>query len=137
VKRRAFISLLGGAAAWPLVARAQQGERARRIGVLMAYADSDAEAQAWVAAFREGLQKLGWTEGRDVAIDVRWATGETEAIQLRKNSSRQDPKSFWRQAHLLPRRCFNKRGVSQSFLRSFPIRSAAASWQASRGRVGM
>jgi putative ABC transport system substrate-binding protein len=81
MRRRALITLLGGAAVWPLAARAQQGERARRIGVLMAYADSDAEAQAWVAAFREGLQKLGWTEGRDVAIDVRWATGETEPIQ--------------------------------------------------------
>jgi putative tryptophan/tyrosine transport system substrate-binding protein len=66
VKRREFITLLGGAAAmWPLAARAQQGERMRRIGVLMAYAESVPEAQAWVAAFREGLQKLGWTEGRN------------------------------------------------------------------------
>ena len=62
LKRRAFITLLGGAAAaWPLAARAQQGERAMRVGVLMAYAESDdPEAQAWVAAFQEGLQKLGW-----------------------------------------------------------------------------
>jgi len=81
MKRREFITLLGGAAAWPLAARAQQGERVRRIGVLMAYAESDAEAQAWVAAFRDGLQKLGWTEGRDIGIDVHWATGETETIQ--------------------------------------------------------
>jgi ABC-type uncharacterized transport system substrate-binding protein len=82
MKRREFIKLLGGAAAvWPLAARAQQGERIRRIGVLMAYGESDAEAQAWVAAFRDGLQKLGWTEGRDIGIDVHWATGETETIQ--------------------------------------------------------
>jgi ABC-type uncharacterized transport system substrate-binding protein len=82
IRRREFITLLGGAAAaWPLAARAQQGERARRIGMLMAYAERDAEAQVWVAAFREGLQKLGWTEGRNIAIDVRWATGDTEAIQ--------------------------------------------------------
>jgi putative ABC transport system substrate-binding protein len=74
--------LLGGAgAAWPLVARAQQAERMRRMGVLMAYAESDSEAQAWVAAFREGLQKRGWTEGRNIGIDVRWATGDREAIQ--------------------------------------------------------
>jgi putative ABC transport system substrate-binding protein len=82
VKRRTFITLLGGAgAAWPLAARAQQPDRMRRIAVLMAYAESDSEAQAWVAAFREGLEKLGWTEGRNIAIDVRWATGEREAIE--------------------------------------------------------
>jgi putative tryptophan/tyrosine transport system substrate-binding protein len=62
-KRRDFITLLSGAAAaWPLAARAQWGERVRRIGVLMAYAESDSEAQAWMAAFRQGLQKLGWTD---------------------------------------------------------------------------
>ena len=53
----------------------------RRIGVLMAYAESDPEAQAWVAAFREGLQKLGWAEGRNIRIDTRWATGDVEAMQ--------------------------------------------------------
>jgi putative ABC transport system substrate-binding protein len=73
VKRRAFITLLGGAAAaWPLAARAQQTERVRRIGVLMGYAESDSDAQAKVAAFRESLQKLGWAEGRNIRIDTRW-----------------------------------------------------------------
>jgi putative tryptophan/tyrosine transport system substrate-binding protein len=81
-RRRDFITLLGGAAAWPLAARAQQGERIRRIGVLMAYAESDPEGQGWVAAFREGLQKLGWTEGRNIWIDTRWTTpADTEAMQ--------------------------------------------------------
>jgi putative tryptophan/tyrosine transport system substrate-binding protein len=83
VKRREFISLLGGAAAgWPLAARAQQGERMRRIGVLMGYPDSDAAGQAYVAAFREGLQKLGWAEGRNIRIDFRWAAGsDAESMQ--------------------------------------------------------
>jgi ABC-type uncharacterized transport system substrate-binding protein len=81
-KRRDFITLLSGAAAvWPLAARAQQRERVRHIGVLMAYAESDSEAQAWMAAFRQGLQKLGWTDGRNISLDIRWATGERAAIE--------------------------------------------------------
>ena len=79
MKRREFITLLGGAAAaWPLAARAQQGERMRRIGVLMACAADDAEAQARLAAFLQGLQQLGWTVGRNVRIDTRWAAGNAD-----------------------------------------------------------
>jgi putative ABC transport system substrate-binding protein len=75
MRRREFMALLGGSAiAWPLAARAQQGEPVRRIGVLMGYAESDSEAQANIAAFRGGLQKLGWMEGRNTRIDTRWAT---------------------------------------------------------------
>ena len=83
MRRREFITLLGGAAAaWPIAARAQQGERMRRIGVLMGYAESDRGAQARLAAFRDGLQKLGWTEGRNIRIDTRWvAPGDAEARQ--------------------------------------------------------
>jgi putative ABC transport system substrate-binding protein len=82
MKRRDFITLLGGAAAaWPLAARAQQGERVRRIGVLMAYAENDREYQSHLAAFREELQKLGWTEGRNVQIDYRWAALDPELIR--------------------------------------------------------
>jgi putative ABC transport system substrate-binding protein len=82
MKRRTFITLLGGAAAaWPVAASAQQGERARRIGVLMAYAESDHEGQAWIAAFREGLQKFGWAEGRNTRIDLRWAADDVELMQ--------------------------------------------------------
>ena len=73
MRRREFITLLGGAAAaWPLAARAQQPDRVRRIGVLMAYPEDDLEAQAQFAAFRDGLQKLGWMEGRNIRIDTRW-----------------------------------------------------------------
>jgi putative tryptophan/tyrosine transport system substrate-binding protein len=75
LKRRQFITLLGGAAvAWPTAARAQQPERMKRIGVLMGYPESDSEAQTKIAAFQDGLQKLGWTEGRNTRIDTRWAT---------------------------------------------------------------
>jgi putative ABC transport system substrate-binding protein len=80
MRRRKFISLLGGAAAWPLAARAQQSERMRRIGVLMAYAESNVEGQAFVAAFRERLLKLGW--GRNLRSDYRWApSGDAEATR--------------------------------------------------------
>src|SRR5215831_5630648 len=79
--RREFITLLGGAAAaWPLAAHAEQSGM-RRIGVLMGSAENDSEAQAWVAAFREALQKLGWTEGRNIRIDTRWASADVEAMQ--------------------------------------------------------
>jgi putative ABC transport system substrate-binding protein len=83
IGRRKFLATLLGVAAvaWPMAARAQQAERVMRIGVLMAYAESDPEAQAWVAAFREGLQKLGWAEGRNIRIETRWATADVESIQ--------------------------------------------------------
>jgi putative tryptophan/tyrosine transport system substrate-binding protein len=79
VKRREFVTLLGGAAAgWPLAARAQQGERMRRIGVLMDLAENDPEGQARIAAFLQGLTQLGWTDGRNVRIDIRWATSSDD-----------------------------------------------------------
>ena len=82
MKRREFISLLGGAAAaWPLAARAQQAERVRRIGVLMNLAADDPEGQARIAAFVQGLQQLGWTDGRNVRIDIRWAAGNADDIR--------------------------------------------------------
>jgi len=74
MKRREFITLLGGAAACPLAARAQQPEQMRLIGVLMGFPESDSQAQRYIAAFRDELHKLGWTEGRNVRIDTRWAT---------------------------------------------------------------
>ncbi len=74
LKRRDFVTLLGGAAAWPLTARAQQPERKRRIGVLMNLAPDDVEGQARLAAFAQALEQLGWNDGRNLRIDTRWAT---------------------------------------------------------------
>jgi putative ABC transport system substrate-binding protein len=80
-RRREFITLLGGAAVWPLAGRAQQGERVRRIGVLMNLASDDAEGQARLTAFAQGLQQFGWTDGRNARIEYRWAVGEAERIR--------------------------------------------------------
>ena len=79
MRRREFLGVLGGAAAaWPLAARAQQAERMRRIGVLMDMALDDADSSPRIAAFLRGLQQLGWTDGRNVRIDTRWAAGNAE-----------------------------------------------------------
>jgi putative ABC transport system substrate-binding protein len=86
MRRREFITLIGGAsAAWPLAARAQQPDRMRHIGVLMAHAESDPEFQTYVSAFREGLQKLGWTEGRNIQLDFRW--GALDDAEMRQRSA--------------------------------------------------
>jgi putative ABC transport system substrate-binding protein len=81
VRRREFISLLGGAAAWPLAARAQETQRVRRIGVLTAFASDDAAQQSRVLAFAQALAQSGWTEGRNVRIDIRWGAGDPERIR--------------------------------------------------------
>src|SRR5262245_47715173 len=78
MKRREFITLLGGAAAWPLAAGAQQGERMRRIGVLTNLAEHDPEERRRVAAFTQALQNLGWEDGRNVQIDYRRTGGDAE-----------------------------------------------------------
>ncbi|MGC2825747.1 MAG: ABC transporter substrate-binding protein [Pseudolabrys sp.] len=85
MRRREFIGLLGGVAAIPLVARAQQVERMRRIGVLMSLAADDRHGQARLAAFVQGLREWGWTDGRNVQIDIRWAGGD--AADARKYSA--------------------------------------------------
>src|SRR6476620_5419318 len=82
IGRRELLAALGAAATWPLAARAQQGERMRRIGVFMPLAADDPIGQARIAALREGLEKLGWTEGRNIRIDTRWtSTGDVESMQ--------------------------------------------------------
>jgi putative tryptophan/tyrosine transport system substrate-binding protein len=82
IRRRDFFVALGGmAATWPPAARAQQRERMSHIGVLMAYAESDREGQDWIASFREGLQKIGWVEGRNIRIDYGWAEADAGSRQ--------------------------------------------------------
>ena len=86
MRRRAFITLLGGAAlGWPLAARAQQGERVRRIGVLMHLAADDPEGQARHATFVQGLQQSGWSIGQNVWIETRWAT--INAAEIRRHAA--------------------------------------------------
>jgi putative tryptophan/tyrosine transport system substrate-binding protein len=81
VKRREFITLAGGAAAWPAVARAQQMQQARRIGVLMGMQQNDPDAAPRVAAFERRLQELGWTPGRNVNIDYRWFSDDAGKLR--------------------------------------------------------
>jgi putative ABC transport system substrate-binding protein len=82
VKRREFITLLGGAAmAWPLAARAQQGERVRQIGVLMSAVESDPRALEYITAFAQGLAELGWIVGRNVRIEYRWGAGDVDRFR--------------------------------------------------------
>src|ERR1700757_4350086 len=82
IGRRELLAALGGAAAaWPLAARAQQRERMRRVGVLLPATADDAHYQAWFGAFLQGLEPLGWTIGRNVQIDTRWATSNADAVR--------------------------------------------------------
>jgi putative tryptophan/tyrosine transport system substrate-binding protein len=85
MQRRQFIALLSGAATWPLAARAQQDQRMRRIGVLLAASADDVEFQAWVGAFLQGLQQAGWSIGQNVRIETRWAT--SNAAEIRKHAA--------------------------------------------------
>jgi putative tryptophan/tyrosine transport system substrate-binding protein len=85
MKRREFIAGLCGAVAWPVVARAQQGARVRRIGVLLPAAADDTQFQAYVGAFLQGLALSGWTIGRNVRIDTRWATAN--AAEIRRHAA--------------------------------------------------
>jgi putative ABC transport system substrate-binding protein len=84
VKRRELITLLGGAAAWPLAARAQQGERVRRISALVGLPENDPEVRAWLAGFEQTLERLGWSQGRNFRIDYRYSPGGARVQELAK-----------------------------------------------------
>src|SRR6516165_9968408 len=81
IARRKFVVALGGAAAWPLAARSQQADRVRRIGVLMAFDENDPEGKPRVSAFTQALAGLGWTDGRNVRMDLRWAGGDSNRMR--------------------------------------------------------
>jgi putative ABC transport system substrate-binding protein len=81
INRRETIALLGGAAAWPFAARAQQGDRVRRVGVLMGGDENDPMAKAYISAFRQALAGLGWTDGRNLRIDLRSHRGDINRIR--------------------------------------------------------
>jgi putative ABC transport system substrate-binding protein len=84
MRRREFMTALGGAAvAWPLTARAQQGERVRRVGVLVGFRANDPQGEARVAALRQGLQALGWIDGRNLRIDLSWGAGDADSVRKR------------------------------------------------------
>jgi putative tryptophan/tyrosine transport system substrate-binding protein len=82
MRRREFIAGLGGAVAWPAVARAQQAPRVRRVGVLLNFDENDSEAQAHLSTFTEGLAELGWTDGRNIRMDVRWGAGNVDRMRM-------------------------------------------------------
>ena len=94
MRRRAFITLLGSAVMWPVATRAQQSEGVRRIGVLMNRAADDPQGQARLAAFQQGMQKLGWTDGGNVRIDVRWGADDVDR-ERRQNWLRSRQTLFW------------------------------------------
>ncbi len=81
MRRREFITVLGSAAVWPVAAKAQQSNRMPLIGVLMGFAETDPTAQSWLAEFRGGLAKRGWTEGSNLRIELRWGAGDAERIR--------------------------------------------------------
>ena len=94
MNRREFITLLGGVAAWPLAARAQQGNRVRRIGVLIGLDENDPEQKRRLSAFTHALADLGWTDGRNVRMDLRWYGGDINRIRaLRRSWSACNPTS--------------------------------------------
>ena len=138
MKRREFITLLGGAAAaWPLAARAQQGERMRRIGVLMSLAADDPEGQARIAAFLQGLQQLGWTDGRNVRIDYRWAAGDADRIRryAAELVALAPDVILAAGSPVCGGRCSRRPAPCRSCSCRSPIRSAPASSRAWRGRA--
>ena len=142
MKRREFIPLLGGAAAaWPLAAGAQQTERMQRLAVLMPHAESDRQGQAFVAAFREKLQKFGWAEGRNLRIDTRWAAANMElntAICERTRRTAARSHSFGKHTHHCSAAATNAyhrhhfRERFQSSRRRLPRQPAAAGRQRHR-----
>ena len=136
MRRREFISLLGGAAvAWPLAARAQQGERMRRIGVLMSLTEDDPDAKVRLATFQRGLEMLGWSKGRNVRIDYRFAPAGAQAQVLAKELVALQPDVILSQATPSTTALHERHARSRSSSWVSPTPSVQASSPAWRGRA--
>jgi hypothetical protein len=136
--RRSFLTLLGSAAAaWPIAASGQMEGRARRVGVLMAFAEKDLEAQARITAFRDGLLKLGWVEGRNLQMEVRWAGPDTYQIdRFAQELSLNNQNLFFHQIRPRPPHCCDIRATYRSCLGLYRIHSAAASSKVFHDQAG-
>src|SRR6516165_613124 len=137
MKRREFITLLGGAAAWPLAARAQQSERVRRIGVLMHLAADDPEGQARHATFVQGLQQSGWSAGRNVRIDTRWGANEADRRRYAAELVALARTSSWRPTARPRWRCRLRPAPCRLCSRTSPIPSPPALSTVWHGRAAM
>jgi putative ABC transport system substrate-binding protein len=137
MRRREFITLLGGAAAWPLAARAQQGDRVRRIGVLIPYDENEPVAKARLSAFTQTLADLGWTDGRNVRVDVRWAGADINRIRaLAQELVGLQPDVIVTNSTPATAASSRRRGRSRPSLRGWATPSPTASSRGSTARVG-
>src|SRR5262245_11640680 len=138
MRRREFISVLGGAAAaWPLAARAQQAEPVRRLGILMAVSEIDADARKGIGILQERLQKLGWKDGNNIRIDYRWGNGDPDRIQelaqelvelppdVLVGHSTPSAKGLLKQTHTIPIVFLTYRSTGSRF----SLKSLAAKWK--------
>ena len=134
MKRRTFIAGLGSTAAWPVVARAQQGDRVRRIGLLMGGDENDPERKVRLSALTQGLADLGWTDGRNVRMDIRWPGADANRIRALAQELVGLQPDIIRPRRPLP--SSGRRGRSRSSLRLCPTPSLAASSRGLTVRVG-
>jgi putative tryptophan/tyrosine transport system substrate-binding protein len=134
MRRREFVAGLGSAAAWPTVARAQQSDRVRRVGILMPFEESNPDAKIWLSWFTQGLGELGWTDGRNLRMAVRWAGADVERIGMfAKELVGLQPDVIL--VTSTPAHSCGKRERSRSYLLRFPIRLALDSLRGCRARV--
>ena len=138
MRRREFIAGLGSAAAWPAVARAQQGKRVRRIGALMAYDESDHTGQDLFSAFKRGLAELGWTDGDTVRLDVRWGSGNIDRMRVfAKELVDLQPDVILADSTPVTALCSGRRGRSRSYSLKSPTPSDQASSRVWPGPAGI
>ena len=136
MRRREFITLLGSVAAWPIAARAQQPDRMRLIGVLIAYAQNNSTAQSWLAAFRAALATLGWTEGSNLRMELRWSAADADVMRkLAKELVDLRPNAIFGVTTPAIGALARETTTIPTCSRAYPIRSAAASLRTLRIRA--